>query len=704
MKELFFPSCVVVIGVSTKPFNMAKIIVSNLSTFGFTGRFHLMGREAGELMGQRIHTSLDEIDEPVDLAIILTPAKTVPGILDQCGQKGIRRAVIESGGFGELGEEGRRLSDELKEIARKHDMRFIGPNCLGIMNSRNGLTTPFSPMKTVFRSGGVGIIAQSGGVGLSLLFMLQSESLGYSKFTSMGNKLDIDENDVLQYYVEDPDTRVIFLHLESIKDGRRLTSIARRSAKPIVVHKANIASASHSIAQSHTEALANDDQIVDAALHQAGMVRFKDMLGYLDFVKILQLPRMRGKNLAIVSRSGGHAVIAADAAHTYGFDLPPFRQDFLEEIRKHLRADIIRLTNPLDLGDLFDFDVYLRIIDHTIQQDTLDGILFMHTYNAGIEGEASRKLLQSVAELSKRYAKPVAICVSTEQFELTRVHQEFEFPTFVSPERAIHALERSIKYEARRATIAAMGEVVDPDPPPDDARVRGVIQACTDQGRSPLLHEALEIMGAAGLTIPAYRVILNVDQIDSEIDRVPGPYAVKLIAEGASHKSDMGGVILRLPDRRAVREACLTMLKTFGASDELGFYGILVQTMVSRARGSYEMIIGGKRDPHFGPVVLIGYGGVLVEVFGRTSLRMAPLSLDEIDHMIDEMPGSEILNGVRGMPPVDRTSLKEAILRVAYLMVRFPAIEQIDVNPVLVSSTGAQAVDARIFLSFGAGS
>ncbi|MCL4538542.1 MAG: acetate--CoA ligase family protein, partial [Bacteroidetes bacterium] len=643
--------------------------------------------------------SLDEISEPIDLAVILTPAKTVPNIMEQCGRKGIGRVIIESGGFGELGDMGREFGAQLKAIAQRYDMRFIGPNCIGIMNSSNGLATPFTTMQNVFPRGGVGIIAQSGGVALAFLNMFHGEQLGYSKFAAIGNKLNIDENDLLEYYIEDPDTNVICMYLESIQDGKRLTEIARRSPKPIVVHKANIAPLSQVIAQSHTEALANDDQVVDAAFRQAGIVRFRDMQNYLDFVKILQLPKMKGRNLAIVSRSGGHAVIAADAAYLYDFHLPPFGAEFLAEIRKHLRADVIRLANPLDLGDLFDFDVYLRIIEHTLRQENVDGIVFLHTYFAAIEGESSRKLLQSAAALAEKYSKPVALCISTEQSELSRLHKEFDFPIFLSPERAILALDTSIKNQKHRLAISAHENVSEPTPPVDDKAIGAIIGEVCKAGRQPLLHEALDIIGAAGLRIPKYRTIKEREQTGAAVSDLPGPYAVKVIAESITHKSDQGGVKLGVSDGLAVQTAVSDMLERFGSSPDARLYGVLIQSMAVRAPGSLELIVGGKRDPNFGPVVLLGHGGIFVEAFGRMSLRTAPLSLGEIDEMIEELPGSEIFKGARGQAPIDREALKDAVLRIAHLMVLFPEIDSIDVNPVLVSSTGAQAVDARIFLN-----
>jgi acetate---CoA ligase (ADP-forming) len=699
VKDLFGPSSVVVIGVSTRSDNLGKEIARNLFEFRFTGVIHLVGAHGGILFGRKIHPSLDEITEPIDLAVILTPAKTVPGIMEQCGRKGIRRVIIESGGFGEFGDMGREFGAQLKAIAQRYDMRFIGPNCIGIMNSSNGLATPFTTMENVFPRGGVGIIAQSGGVALAFLNMFHGEQLGYSKLAAIGNKLNIDENDLLEYYIEDPDTNVICMYLESIQDGKRLTEIARRSPKPIVVHKANIAHLSQLIAQSHTEALANDDQVVDAAFRQAGMIRFRDMQNYLDFVKILQLPKMNGRNLAIVSRSGGHAVIAADAAYLYDFHLPPFGADFLEEIRKHLRADVIRLANPLDLGDLFDFDVYLRIIEHTLRQENIDGICFLHTYFAAIEGESSRKLLQSAAALSEKYSKPVALCISTEQSELSRLHKEFDFPIFLSPERAILALDTAIRNQQHRLAMSAYEKSAKPKRPADDKAIAAIIREVSNANRQPLLHEALEIIRAAGLQVPKFETVKDAKQTDTALSSLEGPYAVKVIAEGISHKSDQGGVILRLSDGPAVQAAVSDMMGRFGSSPDAGLYGVLIQSMAARPPGSLELIVGGKRDPNFGPVVLLGHGGIFVEVFGRMSLRTAPLSLGEIDEMIEELPGSEIFKGVRGRPPINREALKDAVLLVAHLMVRFPEIDSIDVNPLLVSSTGVQAVDARIFLN-----
>ncbi len=698
MKDLFHPSSVVVVGVSTVWSNLGKEIARNLFELGFSGIIRLVGPKGGNFFGHRIHRSVDEIDEQIDLAVILTPAATVPEILEQCGRKGIRRVIIESGGFAEFGPSGHRLSDDLKSIAKKYDIRFVGPNCIGIMNTATGLAVPFGPMGKTVRRGNIGIIAQSGGVALSLLNMLQGEGLGTSKFAAVGNKLDIDENEILEYYIEDPETSMICMYLESIQDGRRLTDLGKASPKPIIVHKSNISSLSRVIAQSHTDALANNDQIVDAALAQAGIMRFREMHSYLDFVKVLQIPRMKGKNLGIVSRSGGHAVMAADAAYLQGFKLPPFTDKFLDEIRKHVRADVIRLGNPLDLGDLFDFDFYIWIIENTLRQENIDGVLFLHIYAPGYEGKGSRRLLQSLADLAEKYSKPVALCLYSRQAELAELHQELKYPIFVSPERAVAALDMAIKYHSRKLFLAQNNVMISPDPLPDINSIRNLVNAVAQEGRSFLLHEALQVVKSLGLDAPEFAVTKDIVSLDSAFPPFNGPYAMKIIAEGISHKSDFGGVVLGITDRSALESSANEMRQRIQSSSGAELYGVMVQQMVARQPGDLELIVGGKRDPQFGPVVLVGHGGIMVEVLARMSLRTAPLAEAEIEEMLEELPGSEILKGVRGLPPIDRRSLKETIARVAWLMVNFPEINSIDINPVLVSHSGARALDARIFL------
>jgi acyl-CoA synthetase (NDP forming) len=387
MRGFFYPRSMVVIGVSDAPDNLARGIVLNLHRFGFAGPVHLVGSRAGALGRRPIHATLEEVEGELDLAVILTPARSVPGILDACGRRGIRRVVIETGGFAELGAEGLALSAELVAIAARHGIRFIGPNGVGAMNFLNGCVLPFAPIEPGLRRGGVSIIAQSGGVGLCYVRLAGNEQVGVAKAVSVGNKLNVDENDLLEHLLGDPETRAVVLYLESLTDGRRFMEIARGADKPIFVHKANLGCLSHTIAASHTAALAGDDVVVDAALRQVGVVRFTSEATLLCHLRLLPLPRLRGNRLAILSRSGGHAVIAADACEREGFALTDFPASFIDEVQGHYRAKVIRLGNPLDLGDLFDFDVYGQIARQTLALPDVDGLVFIHTYVPSLERE-----------------------------------------------------------------------------------------------------------------------------------------------------------------------------------------------------------------------------------------------------------------------------------------------------------------------------
>jgi acyl-CoA synthetase (NDP forming) len=356
MQEIFYPSSVAVIGVSAKPDNLGRNIVANLIEYEFNGIVYAVGPSGGMIETRRIFRSVVDIPDHVDLAVILTPAPTVSSVLEECGQKGIRWAIIETAGFREFGEQGRQLEDEIVRVAKKYGIRFVGPNCVGAINMENGFCVPFPRLKKLVKQGEVSMVTQSGGVGMSVLNLLANEGLGLNKFVSVGNVLNIDAEDMLEYLIDDERTGLIFVYLESIKDGRRLMDIARHSTKPILIFKSNIGKLGQDIALSHTASLTSDDKVVDAAFHQSGVVRVHDATSLGNSLKILGLPPMKGRNLAIISRSGGHAVIAADACELSGFHLAQLPEEFLREIEKHFRASVIRLTNPLDLGDLFDLN------------------------------------------------------------------------------------------------------------------------------------------------------------------------------------------------------------------------------------------------------------------------------------------------------------------------------------------------------------
>jgi acyl-CoA synthetase (NDP forming) len=696
MREIFYPNSVAVIGVSPDPDNLGQKIVLNLIDFGFDGIVYAVGLRGGIFATRRIYKSLLDIPDHVDLAVILVPAKAVPSVLDECGQKGIRWAVVETAGFREYSAEGRQIEDKMVQVAAKYGIRFIGPNCIGVINMENGLCAPFHRLKPFIPLGDASIISQSGGVGLSVMNHMANEGIGLNKLVSAGNMLNISAEDLLEYMLEDEGTKIIFVYLESIRDGRRLMEIARRSPKPILVFKSNIGRLGKSIAVSHTASLSSDDRVVDAAFRQCGITRIHDATMLSNYMKTLRLPPMRGRKLAIISRSGGHAIVAADACEVSGFDLAEFPEASILEMEKRFRASVIKLTNPLDLGDLFDLDVYHWIVDRTLRQEEVDGVVFLHTSSAQTERDESRKLIGHLVESCRKYDKPVAVYISTDADEVGHLRKMYGFPIFTQIVETFRALEMSYKHFQKVAEVQTEEQIpvfsVEKEP------VKQLIQTGMAEGRDLLLHEAVEVLECYG--IPTVRSIQAADAEEARAaaESIGYPVAMKVISEQISHKSDVGGVQLNLRNDAAVIEAFSDMTERIHrAYPEVKIDGVLVQPM---SIGGRELILGGRQDNQFGPIVLVGLGGIFVEVFEEVSVRVAPISRREALAMIKDLRGAPILMGARGDKRFDIEAVAEAVLRIGQLLSDFSQIQELDINPLRVfhENEGCRALDARIIL------
>ena len=697
MKHFFYPEAVAVIGVSSSPDNLARAIVYHLTEFNFTGTFYLVGPKGGTYMGHEIYPTVLDIPGPVDFAAILTPASTLPEILQSCGQKGIKRVVIESAGFSELGSERRDLEEKMVAAARQYDIRFIGPNCIGIINKENGLAVPFMPFRDTFHLGTLSIISQSGGIGGSLLNTLASEHLGFNKFASIGNKLDVDENDLLEFFLEDGGSETLFLYLEGIADGRRLMQLAFNSSKPILVHKSNTSQASTQIARSHTGSISASDEVVNAAFRQCGIYRVADMHSTLLAIKAHGLPPMRGNRLAIISRSGGHAVVAADWAHSYGFVLQPFPEDFLKMVEKRLRAGVIRLGNPMDLGDLFDFDLFPQIVGDTVLRDDIDGMMVILNYNGIFFEEETRSVVDKIKEASFQHGKPIALCVVTteEEWRLNRKNHP-NFPMFTEPEEAAHALAISRDFSARGQSSFTQAETfsVDQQKPQRvlaEAKARQAVQLTT--------AEAFEILACYSVPLASWTQADSAREAGTQAAALGFPVAMKVMGESFVHKSEAGGVLLGIASEVEAEKAYETLaalIRSTESKEEK--QPVLIQQMVVEG---HEVFVGGKQDPVFGPVILAGMGGVYVEVFGEVAHRVAPVSATEAENMLAEVRGSQLLKGVRGQSPADLETLIDIIQRVSQLMCDLPQIQELDLNPikVLPEGRGCFVVDCRMLLS-----
>lgn len=685
MDKIFTPSSIVVVGVSERGDNLARNIAANLIEFGYAGQMHLVGRQRGMLFGRPILPSLEEAPDGLDLAVVLVPAAAVPDLVETCGRKGIRRIVIESGGFGEFGAEGQAVQARVVQAARRWGIRIVGPNGLSVINLARGVCLPFVPLsRNGARPGPVGVIAQSGGVSLGFLDLLHAAGLGASKAVSMGNKLDLNEVDYLAYLLDDEQTRVICMYLESFCDGRAVFDMARRSRKPILLHKANTSEGSARIARSHTAALADDDRIVSAAAAQAGIIRCADFRQTVECAKAFTLPPVRGRDLIVFARSGGHAVIAADAAAAHGFRLAPFGADFLDRARQTFRADVLDPTNPLDLGLIFDFDVCGRILQDALRTTPADAVLFVHGRTAPFEDAGSVRLLQTIGQLSRQFDVPVAACVYGKTEVLLDYQRQVDYALFNDIGDATRALAASRDFHARQAMRPPPGGASHEHLAGYDA---AAIERALDASGSLPAERALELCRACGMPVAEWGAAADAPHAQELAARLGYPLAVKVLSPHISHKSDVGGVATNVADPEALARAVDKMLALPGSRK-----GVLLQKMAA----GQQVILGGRRDPTFGPVVMFGLGGIYAELFADVSFRLAPITRAEARAMVDETRAGRMLRGLRGQPPADVEAVVDCLLRLSRLMCDAPHIAEVDINPLMVAEHAAQVVDARV--------
>jgi acyl-CoA synthetase (NDP forming) len=690
MQKLFYPERIAVIGVSERRENAGRNIMENICRFDFAGDIFPVGPRGGTICGIEILTSVDRLPEGIDAAIIITPAATVPDIVDQCGRKGIPWVIIETGGFGELSAEGKKLGDELISTARKWGIRVVGPNGLGIINMSASLVTPFAPMhKEILKQGSVAVLSQSGGVMYNLVNQLNNNNIGVSKAVSVGNKLDLDEIDYLSYLLDDDETEIILLYLESITRGRELLELAAETTKPIVIQKVNRYPATSEIAMYHTQALATDDRVVDAAFREAGIVRAQSYREAIDWVKILTLPPMRGNNLVIISRSGGVAISTADFAIESKFTLYPLSEAFLNKVQEKSGPNVIKRTNPLDLGDFLNFDLFVGITEDALKEGA-DGIFFQH----GGDATGMTSLGRAFHRLSMQYQKPISACFMFHESNAFQIRRSFELPLFADPQDAIRALAVS------RDHYASCQEREREEDPPQFSFNRETIaqnlQRARAKERPLLLAEALEIVAAIGIPCARSAVCQDIDEALAHADEIGYPVVLKINCPSVLHKVDKGFVARHIQDPRALEEAFAQLAQL---AQKQGFNdGILIQGWVSHGM---EMILGGTVDKSFGPVGMLGFGGSYAEIFGDTVLRILPLTEKSAQRMLTELRGYPLLKGVRGVDPFDCAELIESLLKLSQLMMDGAEIKGIDVNPLLVlpQGQGVMAVDVRLITS-----
>lgn len=691
MDPLFRPQSVAVVGVSTSTDNLGKNIVKNLLNFGYGGKIYPVGPRPDRVEGLPIFPSVWDLPETPDVAVILTPARFVPDIVSQCGERGVRWAVIQTAGFRESGPDGMTLERRLLEAAERYALRFVGPNCLGVIDTATGFSVPFITLPSAYRKGKVAVMAQSGGMGLSLVERLSTSGVGFGKFVSLGNKLVLDEVDYLSYLIEDPQTEILCFYLEDFKRGREFFRLAAKSPKPIILHKSNTSPISRTIAQSHTAALAADDRLVDHLARAAGVVRVRSVSQAVQAAKAFSMPRLRGNNLAVLSRSGGHAVVAADTCGEFGFHFPPLCQDVLEEIRRHARAGVIRPGNPLDLGDIYDLNVYFGLAEKVLQQPDIDGVVHVHVSHMPVEKDATRKLLAKLERLAGEYRKPVSVVVEVPFEDRTAVEKVASYPFFLDVREAVEALAMHRRFPSRPGGEPGVVPEESAAPPWYDGAAAW-LEAQRALGRQPMVHEGLELLRILDIPTAPWALTRSIDDARDAASSFGYPVVLKAVGESLVHKSDLGGVAVGIENEDALVEAWRRLASLSDALE-----GVLVQKMV---KGMRELIVGAHSDPVFGAVALVGQGGILVELLQDVSMRLAPVDDALALEMIRELRCSPVLGPCRGLRAADIAAAGDALAKVSLLIHCFDVIREVDINPILLGDQGEQgvAVDARVLL------
>jgi len=698
LNSFFKPKSVAVIGASTNPVKLGHAVLKNLVDGGYAefGKIYPINLKAEEILSHKAYPSVLDVPDQIDLAVIVIPYKFVPDALRICGEKGIPAAIVISAGFREAGREGLEREHELIDISQEFNIRLVGPNCLGIIDT-------FTPLNASFAAGTppkgpMGFMSQSGALGTAVLDIAQAGRLGLSKFVSLGNKADVDEIDLIKAWQDDAHTEVILMYVEGMPNGQEFIEIAREvtKKKPIVAIKSGVTQSGSRAVSSHTGSLAGSEQAYHAAFHQAGVLRAPSMESLFDMALALGYqPSLKGDRIAIITNAGGPGILATDALERSGMSLSRFELDTLRTLEERL-PDAASAANPVDvLGDARE-DRYRFALETTSTDPNVDGLLIVLTPQAMTEIEATA---HAVGMLAQKTDKPILACFMGEakvQAGIT-VLQDYGVPNYPFPERAAQSFKAMFDYRnvVKRPTPEFVHYDVDND------AVRRIFKKVLSDGRVTIGDfEAREILTAYDIKIPQSEIAKTPEEAIEISSKIGYPVVLKIASPDILHKTDVGGVKVGLSNQEDVRDAYELMIyRAQRYLPEARIWGCLVQEMVPS--GGIEVLVGMNRDPQFGPLVTFGLGGIYVETLKDVTFRVAPFSRQEAHEMLSEIRAHALLDGVRGQPATDKEAIVAILLRIGQLVQDFPQILELDINPLIVypRSQGAIAIDMRLVLS-----
>ena len=690
------PKSIAVIGASDKEGSVGRAITSNIMK-GYKGTVFPISPSRDTVFDQKAYKSVLDVPEEIDLAVIITKNTIVPTVLEECGQKKIQGAVVITAGFKEVDEEGKKLEQQLKDISKKYNLRIIGPNCLGVMNLDPQTMMNSTFLKITPKSGEIALVSQSGAICAALVEDASAQGIGFSAVVSMGNKADMTEIDILKILAEHEQTKVIVMYLEDMGNGQEFLKVCKQITKknavkkPVLVLKSGRSPEGAKAAMSHTGALMGSDEIYDALLKQSGAIRVDTMEELFDYATAFsKQPLPVEGDLVIVSNAGGPAIISTDSCSKLGIKMAK-----IEEIRSKIDAVIPpwgSSRNPVDIVGDADFNRFENVLNEVLQHKNVGSVISMCTPSATLDYD---KLAEVIVKMSKKYKKTMLASLMGLDEGITNreILAAGDIPYYTYAEGSIRALKAMLRFVDW--TKAPDGNVTEFKV--DMNKARDILDKVKSEGRTNLLEdEGREILDAYGFPLPESSVAATEDEAVDVANKIGYPIVMKISSPQIVHKSDAGGVKVNLTNDDEVRDgfkAIMENAKKYDSNAEIK--GVLIVEMV---KGGKEMIIGSKLEPGMGPVVMLGMGGIYVEILKDVTFRLAPLTDQEADDMISSIKTKKLLDGVRGEKPSDISKLSECIQRLSQLVTDFTEIKELDMNPVLVmeQGDGCKILDVRI--------
>lgn len=694
LDKIMKPKSIAVIGASTKPKTIGSEIMQRLRDYKFNGKIYPVNPKGGIIEGFQAYTSINEVPEEVDLAVIVVNAKFVLDTIDQCHKKGIKGLCIITAGFKETGKEGAELEKQLLQKVRDYGMRCVGPNCLGVLNTNDNVKMDATFAESLPVKGDIGFVSQSGALGGGILNILKDLNLGFAQFVSIGNQADINAETMLEYWENDDDVKQILLYMESIQNPQNFRKLASRitKKKPILALKAGRSAAGASAASSHTGSLAGADKAAAALLKQSGVIREFSLKNLFANAKAFSnCPIPKGNRVAIITNSGGPGIMATDAVCESGMQMAKITDETKEKLRSFLPS-AASVKNPIDMIASAPIEHYKQTLETVLQDENVDMIAVIYLPFLGLKDIDVAQALMEIK--AKNPQKPIiGVFMTTSDFFTKIANMNVNMPFYMYAEEAAEAMTRLD--QQRQWMEKPQGSI--PTYNVDKAKVETIIKNSLKEGRAQLTTlESIDVLEAYGIRACKYGLATNEEEVAKLGNEIGYPVVMKMTSKTTSHKTDVGGVVVNIKDEAQLRNEYKALLQRLEAKGLLdGLEGVIIQEMV---KGSREMVCGIATDPQYGPMMMFGLGGVFVEVMKDVTFRIAPLTDNDAMDMIKSVKAYKLLEGARGTTPAQIGQIQETLLRLSQLVNDFKFIDELDINPLLISEKTGEgiAVDGRI--------